>query len=223
MTARDVVGIHHVAINVHVGNVVRSAAVVSTTDVHPGLERPIRTAVEDHADLVRQDPSIPGHARLQRDQGRMTRVPGHQLLNVVHDHFDWSAGVQRQVIAQGHIHERAFAAKVAPNAGGIHVDLFCGQAPHGRQLLSQHKGAFVVGPHLRPAVVVDVYHTGVRLNVALVHQLRPEGMLKDAVRRAKTLGNVTLRPAIVGEHIIDRGHRLGQSLVGRHLWVQRRG
>jgi hypothetical protein len=27
----------------------------------------------------------------------------------------------------------------------------------------------------------------------------------------------------VGEHIIDRGHRLGQSLVGRHLRVQRRG
>jgi hypothetical protein len=96
------------------------------------------------------------------------------------------------MIAQGHIHERAFAAKVAPNAGGIHVDPFFGHAPDGRQLLSQHKGAFVVSPHLDAAMVVDVHHTGVRLNVALVHQLRPESMLKDAVRCAEARGNVTL-------------------------------
>ena len=74
----------------------------------------------------------------------------------------------------------------------------------------------------RPCVV-DVHHTGVRLNVALVHQLRVEGMLKDPVSGAKTLGNVALRPVIVGEHVIDRGHGLGQSLIGRHLRVQRRG
>jgi hypothetical protein len=100
--------------------------------------------------------------------------------------------VKRQVIAQGHIHERAFAAKVTTNAGRIHVDLFFGHAPDSRQLLSQHKGAFVVGPHLGAAVVVDMHHTGVRLNVALVHQLRTEGMFKDPVRHTEAFGNVTL-------------------------------
>jgi hypothetical protein len=45
------------------------------------------------------------------------------------------------------------------------------------------------------AMVVNMHHTVVRFNVALVHQLRVEGMLKDVVRRAKTFGNVALRPA----------------------------
>ena len=56
-------------------NPVRPAAVVRASDVHPGFERPIGAAVEDHPDLVRQDPPVPGHARLQGDQRRMTGFP----------------------------------------------------------------------------------------------------------------------------------------------------
>ncbi len=202
MAAGDVVGIHHVTVDLHVGNPVGAAAVIGSADEHAGLECPISATVKHDTDLVSHDPSVLGHPGLEGHHRRVTRVACHQFLNVVHNHFDGPSGVERQVITHRHIHERPLAAKIATNAGRIHPNLLLGHVPYGSQLIPQHERTFVVGPHLRPAIVVDMHHTGVRLHVALVHQLRVEGVLKDQVCRPKALFEVTLRPRIVSKDVI---------------------
>ena len=126
MSARDVVGVDHVAVDLHVGYPVGSAAVIGPPQVHPGLERAKRAAVEHNPGLPRPEPPVFFHAGAQSDDPWVAGITGHQFLDVVHHHLDRLTRMERQVVAERDIHEGAFAAKVAADSAGVDAYLLLG-------------------------------------------------------------------------------------------------
>ena len=121
--------------------------------------------------------------------------------------------MQRQVVAQRRVHERALAAKVAPDAAGVHHDALFIHAPDRGQLFPQGVGVLVVDPEMNLSGVLGVHHAGVGFDVGLVHELGVEGVLEDEVSLGEPLVNVALSPGDVGEHVVDVRLRLRQTLV----------
>ena len=90
MPARNVIGVHHITVDLNIGDAVRAAAMVCAPKVHPRLERAKGPAVKNDAGLPDPQPAIFFHAGLERDDSRVPWVAGHKLLDVVHHHFNWS-------------------------------------------------------------------------------------------------------------------------------------
>ena len=181
----DVVGVDHVAVNAGVRYAVDAAQVVGAPQVHRRLERAIAPAVEHHPRLSRHQRPVALHPAADGHRRRVARVGGHQLLDVVHHHLDRTPGVQRQVVAEGHVHERTLAAEVAADAARVQHDALLVHSPHCGQLLAQGVGVLVVNPDLHKgpfdtlrASGLGADDAGVGFDVGLVHQLGVEGVLE---------------------------------------------
>ena len=203
-----VVGIDHVAVDAGVGDAVDTTQVIGAAQVHSGLEGAVAAAVEHHPRLTRRqravslDPAPDGHG------GRVPRIARHQFLDVVHDHLDWTARVQREVIAQRHVHERPLAAEVSAYAARVQHDALLVHPPDGGQLLPQGVGVLVVDPDLHPSGLLGPDDAGMGLDVGLVHQLRVEGVLQHQVGLGEAFFNFALAPGDVGEYVVDARLRL---------------
>ena len=229
----DVVGIDHVAVNAGVGDAVDAAQVVCPPQIHRRLEGSVTPAVEHHPRLSRHQSPVALHAAADGHGRRMPGVGGHQFLDVVHHHLDRTPGVQRQVVAQRHVHERTLAAEVAADAARVQHDAFLVHPPHGGQLLAQGIGVLVVDPYFNPPCIppfkggrggrLGADHAGMGFDVSLVHQLGIEGVLEHQVCLCEPPLHVALPPGYVGEHVVDVRLRLRQPLVAGHIRVQRWG
>ena len=160
---------------------------LGAAEVHAGrrLERGVGAAVEERLHLPGHDPPVARHPRAQRDHRGVARVARHQLLGVAHDHLDRPARHAGQVVGERQIHQRALAAEVAADGRQVDPDLLLRELERERQQLLEPVRHLVRRPHLDAAVLVDRHDAGVRLEIALVRELRAEGVLEDAIGLAE--------------------------------------
>ena len=128
------------------------------------------------------------------DDGGVARIAGEKLVAIIHHHFHRPAAYKRKLIRRRHIHEIAFAAEIAANVTGMDEKLLHGNAERGRQLVAQRKGHFAASPNFCAAGWVGVDHTGVRLDVSLVHHGGVKNIFNDAISAAKAFFDGALFP-----------------------------
>jgi hypothetical protein len=111
------VGVYRIGVNLDMRNTVCPCCLARTAEVDHWrrFESRVGTAIKHHSRLTRDEPAVPCHPGAEMDRGGMAEVSGHQLLGVGHDYLDGMTSTPRQVIAQGHVHQGAFAAQVSPN------------------------------------------------------------------------------------------------------------
>ena len=109
-------------LDLDVGHAVRPRGVHAAVHRVQRRERAVRAATEHERGLACDDPPVRGHAGTQRDDRGMPRISGQQLLGVGHDHLDRPARGRGQMIGGHAVHERALAAEVAADGGGVDAD-----------------------------------------------------------------------------------------------------
>ena len=224
MTAGDVVRVDAEAFDQEVRDPVDPGAHARATEVHArrGLEGRVRAAVEKRRHVPGHEPSVVRHARAQRDDGWVTRVAGHQLLGVAHDHLHRPPGHAREVIGERQIHQRALAAEIAADGSQVDANPRGRKRERVRQQLLEAERHLVRRPHLDPIVLVDRHDARVGLEIAMVRELRPEGVLEDVVGLAEPGLHVSqLEP----ENRLDvRVGPLGRrAFIGPGILVHERG
>ena len=182
VTARDVVAVDAERLDQQVRDPVDAGPHPGAAEIHARrrLERGVGAAVEERLHATGDDPPVLAHAGAHRDDGGMARVAGHQLLRVPHEHLDR---------APGHAPGGRRAAdpsaspcpEVAADRRQVHADLLGRQAQRVGQELLEAERHLVRRPHLDPVLLVDRHDPRVRLEIALVVELRAEGVLEDPV------------------------------------------
>jgi hypothetical protein len=152
----------------------------------------------------------------------MARIARHQLLGVAHHHLHRPPGHARQVIGEGKVHQRALPAEVTADRGQVDADPLLGELERVGEQLLEAEGHLVRRPHLDPPVAVDRHDARVGLDIAVMRQLRPEGVLENAVRLAEPGFHVAQREAQDRLHV--RVRSLGRrALVGPRVLVDEGG
>ena len=172
--------------------------------------------------MVRHDPAVPLDPGAHLDAAGMARVPGHELLVVVHHHLHRTPALARQRVGHGHVHEVALAAEVAADVAGMDHQAFERYLQRLGKLLAQGERSLAAGPELRRARRIHAHHAGVGLDVALVHGLRVERVLHDDVGLAEPLLDVPLAPGQVHEGVGGRFQRGHEALVVHHVRMDQR-
>ena len=130
----------------------------------------------------------------------MARVAGLELLSVAHRHLDRR---------ERKIHQRALTAEVAADGREVHADLLLGQPERvGEQLLESERH-LVRRPHLDAPVGIHRHHAGVRLEIPVVSELRPERVLEDEIGFRESLLDISEAEPEHGLHV--RMRPLGRS------------
>ena len=89
--AGHIVGVHHVAVDLKMGDVVLPPAASRLRESGAAPEAAVGPAVVHHGAVPRPERSVAFHPGLDGDDRGMPGITGHQLLGVAHDHFDGSS------------------------------------------------------------------------------------------------------------------------------------
>ena len=189
-------------LDLDIGHAVRPRGVHAAVHRVQRRERAVRAATEHERGLARDDPPVRGHAGTQRDDRGMPRISGQQLLGVGHDHLDRPARGRGQMIGGHAVHERALAAEVAADGGGVHADPHFVHADRRGELAARDERRLVGNPQVDLPVRLDPNHAGVRLDVALVDPRNAERVGE----LARGLGKAGIHVAV---RIDDARHHVG--------------
>ena len=222
VSARDLVGVHHALFAQVVRHVVRASRLLSAEEKPDGLEGAVGAAVEDEVEVVRHDPAVPLDPGAHPDGAGVARVPGHELLVVIHDHLHRAPALPGQCIGHGNVHEVALAAEVAADVAGMDHQALERHLERSGKLLAQGERGLAAGPDLRRPRRVHAHQTGVGLDVTLVHGLGVERVLDDDLGLVESLLDVPLAPGKVHEGVGGRLQRGHEALITHDVRMDQR-
>ena len=178
----------------------------------------------DRAHLARGQTPVAGHTRPYRDDGRMRGIAGGEFFPRAHHDLHRTLGPLRQEVGDGQVTRVALAPEIAPDRDDVHADVLLPEPQRVRQLPTRPEWRFAGTPGVDPAVLVEGYHAGKGLQIALVTAGDGKRVLQDDLGLAKALTYIAFgprQPCLPVVHVC-RQHVERRSGVGRDIVMEQR-